>query len=100
MKAGAISTDSRIAQLQHRCEQQRQQLNLHFDAIETQLQTANLVMATLRGAVKSPMLWLSALTGMWAIKQSIRRAGVWSLISRGWMVWSIVRRTVRLFRRS
>jgi hypothetical protein len=100
MKANAITTDNRIAQLQQRCEQQRQQLNQHFDAIETQLQTASMMVATLRGAVKNPMMWLSAITGLWAIKRSIQRAGAWSLISRGWMVWSIARKLMKWFRPS
>ena len=103
MKASAVSTDDRMAQLQQRCEQQRQQLNQHFTAIESQLQTANMMMATLRGAVKSPTLWLSVLTGFWAIKKSVQRTGMWStgllsLISRGWMMWSIVRRIIKLFK--
>jgi len=100
MKAGAITGNDRMAQLQQRCEQQRQQLNQHFDAIETQLQTASMMMATLRGAVKSPMMWLSAISAIWAIKQSIQRTGMWSLVSRGWMIWSIARKLMQWFRKS
>jgi len=93
MNQRTVVSDTPLAQLQQRCEQQRQQLNEHFAAIETQLQAADKIVSTLSGVVKRPALWLSALAGMWVIK----RSSLWSLIGRGWTVWSIARRMMRWF---
>jgi hypothetical protein len=93
MNPKVITMDDRVAQLQQRCEQQRQQLNQHFAAIETQLQAADAIVSTLGGAIRRPELWLAALTGLWAIK----RSSLWSLIGRGWMVWSVARRVMKWF---
>jgi len=94
------AANSRLLQLRQRCEQQRQQLNRHFVTIEMQLQAADAMVSTLRGAVKSPILWISLLTGIWAIKQSVQRSGLWSFISRGWMLWSVAGRIIKWFRKA
>lgn len=100
MTVPAITHDDHLARLQQRCEQQRQQLNQHFAAIETQLQTADMMASTIARTIKRPELWLSALAGTWAIRQSIQRIGLWSLISRGWMIWSVARRLMQWFKNS
>ncbi len=86
---------TKTEQLRLRCEQQRQQLKQQFATIETRLHTTDQLLSTFRDAFKSPTLWLSGLVGLWAIK----RVGVWSLISRGWMIWTTARSIFKRFRR-
>lgn len=88
MSNHTITARSKCEQLQERCELQRQQLIQQFALIETQLQTADVIVSTIGRAVRRPELWMAALAGIWAIK----RSSLWSLIRRGWMIWSTARR--------
>jgi len=88
MTTSAMSARSRCEQLRVQCEQQRQQLRKHFSNIETRLQTTDAFASTIGAAIKRPELWLAAVAGIWAIK----RASLWSLFGRGWMLWPLASR--------
>jgi len=94
MSKGAMTAGSRCGQLRERCEQQRQQLVHQFAVIETQLQTTDLIVSSIGRVIKRPELWMAALTGVTAIK----RSSLWSLIGRGWMIWSTARRVMGWFK--
>lgn len=84
----------RIAQLQRRCEQQRQQLAGVVADIEARLHTVDRIAATVRDAIRSPQWWLTAIAGWWFLK----RARIGWLFGRGWWLWLLVRRVIRWFR--
>jgi hypothetical protein len=95
MSRYSIIVSSRSSQLRARCEQQRQQLAQQFATIEIRLQTADKLVSVFGGAIKRPEVWLSGLVALWTIK----RTGVWSLLSRGWMVWTTARSIIKWFKR-
>ena len=94
MNHHAITAGNRTEQLRARCEQQRQQLARQFAAIEIRLQTADNIVSIFGRAIKRPEVWLTGLAGLWAIK----RTSVWSLIGRGWMLWTTARQAMKWFK--
>jgi hypothetical protein len=95
MNGHASVAVTRSEQLRARCELQRQQLARQFAAVEIRLQTADKIVSVFGSAIKRPQWWLTGLAGLWVIK----RTSVWSLIGRGWMLWTSVRSMMKWFKR-
>lgn len=90
-----VIASGRCEQLRERCVQQRQQLMQQFAVIELRLQTADVIVSMVGRTIKRPELWMAGLAGLWTIKRST----VWSLMRRGWMIWSAASRMMEWFKR-
>lgn len=78
-----------------RCEQQRQELGQHVADIEARLQTTDRIVSAVYTSIHRPQWWLATISGLWFLK----RVGVWSVLGRGWLLWSTARQVIRWFKR-
>ncbi|MGC3983079.1 MAG: hypothetical protein QM808_17635 [Steroidobacteraceae bacterium] len=87
-------TADRRAELQARCERQRQQLGAYIDDIELRVQGTDSVLSSVRSVVTRP----TVLAGGLALALSLGRSGWWPLISRGAVLFAAGRRIYRFFK--
>lgn len=88
------STSLRRAELQVRCESQREILARHVGDIERRLQGTDSVLGSIRNVMTKP----TVLAGGLALLLTIGRSGWWSKLSRGVVLLATARRVYQTFK--
>lgn len=81
--------------LRARCQTQREQFMTQLAGIEQRLQHADATLASVRNFFARPGVVAAGL----ALLVGLKRFKAWSLLSRGWIVFTAARRMYRMFRR-
>jgi hypothetical protein len=89
------STSLRRAQLQARCEEQRNELSDQVADIEQRLHGTDVVLGKIRNVFTKP----SVVAGGLALLMGVNRSGWWSKLSKAAVLFGTARRVYQTFKR-